>query len=129
MKHKITFATFLFLFTFYAIQCRQTAGDDYITAEKFLSLNDTTAILLDVRTKSEYQEGHLENSILMNLRGPDFAEKVNKLDKDKTYYVYCRSGMRSRTAVNIMRKRGFLNAYNIKGGIIQLTKKGAILVK
>jgi rhodanese-related sulfurtransferase len=100
-----------------------------ITVDQFISENDKSdIILLDVRTKKEYNDGHLENAILMNMRSPDFSKNIKDLNKDNTYYVYCHSGARSTSAVRLMRKEGFSKAYNIKGGIIQLTRKGVNLV-
>lgn len=75
-------------------------------------------ILLDVRTPAEYDESHIEGSILINYQSSDFNDKVQELDKNKTYLVYCRSGMRSAASVDIMMKTGFENVYNIVGGIM-----------
>ncbi|BDZ71111.1 rhodanese-like domain-containing protein [Methanobacterium petrolearium] len=81
-------------------------------------------ILLDVRTPAEYDESHIEGSILVNYQSPDFSDKVQELDKNKTYLVYCRSGMRSAASVDIMMKIGFINVYNIVGGIMGWENRG-----
>lgn len=75
-------------------------------------------ILIDVRTKEEFVELRLPNSILIDIYQPDFFEKIEKLDKSKTYYVYCRSGSRSYTACQQMISMGFANLYNLENGII-----------
>ena len=79
--------------------------------------NDSNAVLLDVRSPMEYQEEHIPNATLINLMGPDFAQKVSELDPNKTYYVYCRSGNRSATACGYMAQKGFKNLYNLSGGL------------
>jgi len=110
--------------------CQPSSEDIDISAEQFLKLDNTSsAIILDVRTDSEFQRGHLENAVLLNMYSSDFKEKIKKLDKQNTYYVYCRSGARSKSAVRIMRKEGFHDAFNIKGGLIQLTRNEIKLVK
>jgi rhodanese-related sulfurtransferase len=107
--------------------CQQFADFD-VTADQFLNgKNEANAIILDVRTENEYQNGHLENAVLINMHAPDFSSKIKDLNKDNTYYVYCRSGARSRSAVKLMRKEGFSKAFNIKGGIHQLSRKGVEL--
>ena len=75
-------------------------------------------ILLDVRTLGEYNQSHIEDSIQIDYQSRDFEKKVQELDKSKTYLVYCRSGMRSGASVDIMRKLGFKNLYNMSGGIM-----------
>lgn len=80
---------------------------------------DHNAVLLDVRTEGEYYQGHIPNSILIDIyKGQGFIYKIDELDKSKNYYVYCRSGARSGQACRIMNKLGFDNAYNLVGGII-----------
>jgi len=75
-------------------------------------------VLLDVRRPSEYEAGHIEGAILMNIEDPDFPQKVAKLDKDKTYYINCRSGARSGRACQYMASQGFGDTINLKGGIL-----------
>jgi phage shock protein E len=130
MKLKINFIAILFINACYLSGCQQGGGDIHITVDEFLNLCDTTeAIFLDVRTRPEYEAGHLEGAILINMQAPDFTEKISELDKNNIYYVYCRSGARSTNVVKQMRKAGFFQTYNIKGGIIELTRKGIQIVK
>lgn len=75
-------------------------------------------IILDVRTLGEFSESHIEGSELLNYQSPDFKDEVQKLDKGKTYLVYCRSGIRSAASADIMIKSGFENIYNLVGGIM-----------
>ena len=78
------------------------------------------AVVLDVRTEDEFESGHIPKALNIDLRmGPGFIDEVNALDKNKSYYVYCRSGARSAQAVQVMRDLGFSETYNLIGGIIE----------
>jgi rhodanese-related sulfurtransferase len=79
---------------------------------------DKNAVLLDVRTPMENQMVRIPNSILIDLNSPMFMQEIEKLDKSKSYYVYCRSGNRSFHAGNFMLKVGFEKVYNLEPGII-----------
>ena len=73
--------------------------------------------VVDVRTPGEYDEGHLEGALLVDLSGDDFAGSIGELDRDGEYLVYCRSGNRSAQAVQIMRDLGFEQVWDLSGGI------------
>lgn len=83
-------------------------------AEKF---NDPNIVILDVRTPKEFVTGHIENAIDVDYRNEDFKEQIKKLDPDKTYLVYCRTGIRSASAIDSLKSLGFKNLYDLKGGI------------
>lgn len=81
---------------------------------------DDNAFILDVRTPEEVEEGYIPNASNIDIYlGQDFLTELEKLDKSKNYYVYCRSGNRSRQACAIMNSVGFDNAYNLEGGILE----------
>jgi rhodanese-related sulfurtransferase len=83
---------------------------------------DNNSVVLDVRTQQEVDEGIIPNSLHIDIyRGQDFIEELEKLDKTKNYYVYCRSGNRSGQACAIMNQLGFNNAYNLVGGFNEWT--------
>jgi phage shock protein E len=79
--------------------------------------NDKNALIIDVRTKSEFVSGHIPKAINIDIMSPEFSTKIKNLDADKTYLVYCRSGNRSASACSNMAKLGFKNLYNLSGGI------------
>ncbi|WP_242204815.1 rhodanese-like domain-containing protein [Aestuariivivens insulae] len=82
--------------------------------------NDNNAVVLDVRTDDEVADGIIPNAIHIDIyKGQDFINELEKLDKSKNYYVYCRSGNRSGQACRIMDELGFENAFNLEGGIIE----------
>lgn len=79
---------------------------------------DKNAVILDVRTEEEFIEGYIPNAKNIDIyKGQGFLDEVEKLDKSKNYYVYCRSGARSAQACALMKQQGFENAYNLMGGI------------
>ncbi len=78
---------------------------------------DDNAVILDVRTEDEWNDGIIPNAINIDIyKGQGFIYQVEELDKSKNYYVYCRSGGRSAQACSIMNQMGFENAYNLMGG-------------
>jgi len=82
-------------------------------------LQDTdNAVVLDVRTEAEVEEGIIPNAVHLDFyQGQAFLEALENLDKTKAYFVYCRSGNRSGQACAIMDKLGFKTAHNLIGGM------------
>ncbi|MDQ5962425.1 MAG: hypothetical protein QG653_232 [Patescibacteria group bacterium] len=74
-------------------------------------------VILDVRTPEEYAQGHLAGAINVNVESGTFDEEISKLDKNTSYFVYCRSGRRSAVAVSRMKDLSFSSTYNLLGGI------------
>lgn len=72
-------------------------------------------ILLDVRTKEEYEAGHIEGSILIPVDIIEAEAEGILHDKEKPILVYCRSGNRSVAAANVLVKLGYENVYNLGG--------------
>jgi rhodanese-related sulfurtransferase len=86
--------------------------------------SDTNAVIIDCRTAIEWDEGIIENSILLDLYDAHgFMQESEKLDKDKNYYVYCKSGGRSVTACQVLESLGIKNTFNLLGGIINWQDK------
>ena len=79
------------------------------------------AVLLDVRTPEEYAEGHIPGSVNVPLQSIDKVASA-AADKDKTVFVYCRSGARSSQAVAFMKQMGYTEVHNI-GGILDYNGK------
>jgi len=80
--------------------------------------NDEKAVLLDVRTDEEVEEVTIPEALHIDFyKGQDFLNEVEKLDKDKNYYVYCRSGNRSGQTCMLMKQLGFDNTFNLVGGM------------
>ena len=86
-------------------------------------------VILDVRTKSEVDESYIPNSININFYDNNFDSAISMLDKELTYYVYCRSGNRSSQTVEKLKSLGFEKAFNLEGGIALLKEKGFLTKK
>ena len=81
---------------------------------------DSNAVILDVRTDEEWNDGIIPDAIHIDIyKGQGFIYELDQLDKSKNYYVYCKAGGRSGQACNIMQQMGFENTYNLVGGIMQ----------
>lgn len=80
-------------------------------------VNDKLAVVVDVRTLQEFNDGHIFNSLLIDIYNPTFTEKISELDKAKNYYIYCRSGSRSYHAGVFMLQQGFNNVHHLEEGI------------
>lgn len=78
------------------------------------------AVILDVRSKGEYQSGHIKGSI--NIPVDSLSNNLNKLRKDKPIITCCASGMRSASAKSILKSNGFVEVHN-GGGWMSLQNK------
>ena len=79
--------------------------------------NNPEMVVLDVRTPMEYNQGHVKDAINIDISQPNFYDKILKLNKDKSYLVYCRTQNRSGVAVKYMTQNGFKNLYQMVDGI------------
>ena len=84
-------------------------------AHQMLEEKPEETILLDVRTKKEYDSEHIPEAKLIPL--PELGNRIGELDKSKIIIVYCETGGRSRTASEILVQHGFEHVYNMLGGI------------
>jgi|TARA_B110000046_G_scaffold34950_1_gene37983 rhodanese-related sulfurtransferase len=84
--------------------------------------NDNEVVVIDVRNTGELSSGIIPKSIHINVMESSFAARVKELDRTKTYVMYCRSGLRSARACQIMAQNEFKDLYNLKGGIIAWVK-------
>ena len=88
--------------------------------------SDSNSVTLDVRTPEEFNTSRIPNSINIDFYNPQlFMEEVQKLDKDATYFVYCRTGVRSANSCLLMKELGFSKTFNLIGGIVDW--KGEII--
>jgi rhodanese-related sulfurtransferase len=129
MKMKLRTAVLLLLTTIAISACAQstTAGINNVDAQSFLAkITDSSVTVIDVRSAEEYAEGHLANSININVESDQFNTQIANLDKEKEYALYCRSGRRSTLAAEQMASSGFTGITNYnQGGFTELAKLGA----
>jgi phage shock protein E len=92
-------------------------------AEKLMA-ERKDVVVLDVRTDREFRGGRINNAKHINFYDSDFDRQVSRLDREKTYVVYCAVGGRSASAAAKMSKLGFKSVYNLEGGIKGWEKAG-----
>ncbi len=86
-------------------------------------------VVLDVRTPGEYQSGHLANALNVDFRSPDFAQKLARLDKSKTYLVHCAVGGRSSRTIPKLDSLGIKRVVHLDGGLDAWQKANLPVVK
>ena len=86
-------------------------------------------VILDVRTPAEFEEGHIDGAINIDIHSHEFSVQISVLNKDAHYAVYCRSGNRSSYACQDMQDLGITNIDHLEHGIISWTDKNYPLVQ
>ena len=99
----------------------------YISGSEFLELSDDFEII-DVRTKSEYESGFIENALNIDSFSDTFESDVLSLNKNSKIILYCRTNNRSTKTANLLKKNGFKNINVIEGGITDWVKNGNDIV-
>jgi phage shock protein E len=96
---------------------------NHLSSQAFLDKSEQPGVtVIDVRTKAEYDAGHVDNAINMDFYSPDFSAQLNTLDKSGTYLIYCRTGHRSGQALDIMKGLGFTRVSDLLGGYSALNQ-------
>jgi phage shock protein E len=113
--------------------CSQSAplAVDNVDAQSFITkIAEEAVTVIDVRSAEEYAEGHLTNSLNINVESDQFSNQIANLDKEKEYALYCRSGRRSSIAAGKMAEAGFTTITNYnKGGFADLANLGVATSK
>lgn len=122
---------FFILLTLFFVSANSKVVKSITAEELYKLLNDdktNDVVLIDVRTKEEFNNGHINKAINIDYYSKDFKEKLSKLDKKKSYVLYCRSGNRSGKSALIMEQLGFKTIYDM-GGINKWIEAGYSIVK
>lgn len=90
---------------------------------------DPNFVILDIRTPKEFKTGHLQGAVLLDYYSKTYTNELRRLDKTKTYLIYCRSGNRSGKSLGLIKIMGFQSVYNMDQGIIGWFKKGYKITK
>lgn len=102
-----------------SVGCRAQDGVRLLTPDEYEAAvkADRDAVIMDVRTPGEFAAGHIRGAVLLDyLDSAAFVQGYRLLDRSRTYYIYCRSGRRSRSAARMMLRDGYKVA-DMKGGI------------
>lgn len=97
--------------------CGQTAKSVTVEEARTMIDKNPKIVVLDVRTPSEWNGGHLKNAKHVDIQSSDFEQKIATLDKNATIVVYCAAGGRSSRAASMMVQKGYKNVINMAGGI------------
>ena len=118
---RISYFFSLLLVTISCLSCHGQSNEYLLSVAEFAKkLKETPQPqLVDVRTPEEFTQDHLPGAINIDWRNQSFGKQISSLDKSKPVFLYCRSGRRSATSAEKMRAEGFLEVYDLKGGIIE----------
>jgi rhodanese-related sulfurtransferase len=108
-------------------QAKNSAVVTNLSSERFKAIisNDKTGMILDLRTTEEItSKGFIKGAVQLDFLAKDAEVKIDKLDKTKTYYIYCASGGRSGDCADYMEKHGFKKVYNLEKGFSEWLQKG-----
>ena len=119
---------FFFLFFFFFLSCVYSPNN----ADKMINLSESEwvklhdeseeSVIIDVRTDDEFSTGYIEGAVNIDFyMGNKFISEIDKLDKSKSYFIYCKSGARSGQTCELMKQKGFKKVYNLEGGILGWT--------
>ncbi len=98
-----------------------------VSSERFKAIieADKNAVIIDLRTPDEVtKKGFIKGAIFMDYLSKDFDKELAKLDKTKTYYIYCAAGGRSGDCAEAMEKQNFKRVYNLEKGLSDWISKG-----
>ncbi|TVZ51891.1 rhodanese-like domain-containing protein [Dokdonia sp. Hel_I_53] len=99
-------------------QKAQTSNVELVGVQSFASAIEGDNIqLIDVRTESEWQRGHIEGARHFEMKNPDWDKQVETLDKELPVYVYCAKGGRSAFCAQQLKDAGFKQIIDLEGGV------------
>ena len=85
-------------------------------------------IILDIRTPREFDGGHIAGARNIDFYAKTFATEFRRLDREKTYLIYCRSGNRSRQLMGAVEKMPFKKVFHMRSGLVDWVGQGFKLV-
>ena len=105
-------------------------GVQHVDAKQAQTLvSDKKVVVLDIRTPGEFKKGRIAGAKNIDFQAPDFEERIEGLDKSKSYLVHCASGGRSTRSLPLFKKHEFKSVYHLDGGIKSWEKAGLPLEK
>ena len=114
---KSTFFTFalLFVLTIWTINPVFAGAGDPEKARQAWPMIQSGALLIDVRTKEEFNAGHLEGAVNIPWEDTTTLKQTIGSDKQRQVVLYCRSGNRSGKSIAMLKKEGYTNLFNGTG--------------
>jgi rhodanese-related sulfurtransferase len=125
----LTLAGIALLGTLLALFLAGSSVSENITTREAFNLiqankDNPDFVILDVRTPGEFSAERLENAINLDYRSNAFRNDLENLNRNKVYLIYCRTGVRSGSALDIMKGLNFTEVYNMSGGIVRWKAEG-----
>ena len=111
---QITYA-FLVLLTVWLINPVMAGGGDPEAARQAWPMIENGALLVDVRSEKEFEQGHLEGAIRIDWDNTDALIAAIGSDKQRQVVFYCRSGNRVGKSITVLKTRGYTNIFNATG--------------
>lgn len=104
---------------------KSDAAIRHVDAKQAQSLvADKKVIVLDIRTPGEFNSGRIAGAKNIDFQSPDFEQRIEQLDKSRSYLVHCASGGRSSHSLLLFKKHHFESVYHLDGGIKAWQKAG-----
>ena len=109
----------------------QSSDSNTISVTEFeeLAKNKGAVRIIDVRTPEEVAAGSILNAQNIDFKNDNLKRKIAKLDKNRTYLLYCKAGIRSADASLLMKEAGFTHIYSLEGGIDSWIEAGKTIEK
>lgn len=124
---KTILTSLLLLITSAAVAADQAKHVDAEGAARLIA--EGRVVIVDVRTREEFSEGHLKEAQNLDILEPDFEARLGKLDKSKPVLVHCQAGGRSTRSLSLFEKLGFKEVYHLDGGYGGWVDAGKPVVK
>ena len=121
--------TIYFLFVLLSCSMSGQQSSKVISAEKLVELRNQGAKVVDIRTKSEFDQGHIPDVIHIDFLEDGFVDKMKKEGIDEPIIIHCASGGRSAKATKMLKDAGFKQIYDYSGGIRDWSSKGLEIEK
>src|SRR3989304_1373258 len=132
MKNKILFTALVAIVAIFIVYkfFLSGASEFNVDSAKFEELTkEKDVVILDVRSNFEYGGDKIAGAQNISYSASDFNSRIEQLDKEKTYLVYCASGSRSSGACRVLKDKGFKKIYNLSGGIEHWKSEGKPVVR
>ena len=114
----------LCLIFIFSCEFRNSSEINLISDTDLIEVQGDDFILIDVRTRDEYDLGHITNAINFDFYSETFQDSILALPKNENIILYCRTNNRSTKTANILKENGFDNISVIKGGITEWVRNG-----
>ena len=110
--------------------CNSSTPDNikYISTSDYILSSSDVAELIDVRTPTEFDSGHIQDAVNIDFFSESFQTEILSLNKDSKIILYCRTNNRSSKSADLLKNNGFKDISVIMGGVSEWVKNGNDIV-